>query len=290
MSILLDALKKSETQRQLGETPTIHTQVDGGGQAVRPDPNWIPPLMIAISALVIGWLGWQQYRVSDQDIAAAVVETEAVAEAATQGAAQDVTARNSADSPGAARTDSAPSRTPVERFANKSGAFVSDEPQRRRSEEDVAAKRSRLNRPLKDFKSDPAPETVESSSDEVLEEADQIPFDESGYDEAEVGEFIVRDDSAELRPQKSTASRSRMEPHEGEPINYWQVPQALRDGMPELKIMVLVYAEEAEDRFLLINGQRLVENEELEEGLLLEEIRREGAVFTYRNYRFMVKG
>jgi hypothetical protein len=55
--------------------------------------------------------------------------------------------------------------------------------------------------------------------------------------------------------------------------------------MPELKIMVLVYAEEAEDRFLLINGQRLVENEELEEGLLLEEIRREGAVFTYRNYR-----
>ena len=53
---------------------------------------------------------------------------------------------------------------------------------------------------------------------------------------------------------------------------------------------MLVYAEKPEDRFLLINGQRLVEKEELTAGVVLEEIRRDGAVFRYRNYRFLVKG
>ena len=57
-----------------------------------------------------------------------------------------------------------------------------------------------------------------------------------------------------------------------------------------MRINVLVYAENPEDRFLLINGQRLVEKEELADGVVLDEIRRDGAVFLFRNYRFLVKG
>ena len=81
-----------------------------------------------------------------------------------------------------------------------------------------------------------------------------------------------------------------MKPNQSEPISFWQVPQALRDGLPELRITVLVYAEAPEDRFVLINGQRMVEKEELISGVVLDEIRRDGAVFLYRNYRFLVKG
>lgn len=81
-----------------------------------------------------------------------------------------------------------------------------------------------------------------------------------------------------------------MEKEESEPISFWQVPQNLRDNMPEIRITVLVYAEQPEDRFLLVNGVRLVEKEELASGITLDEIRRDGAVFLYRNYRFLVKG
>jgi hypothetical protein len=81
-----------------------------------------------------------------------------------------------------------------------------------------------------------------------------------------------------------------VEPVASEPISFWQVPQALRDGLPEIRITVLVYAEAVEDRFVLINGQRLVEKEELAPGVVLDEIRRDGAVFSYRKYRFLVKG
>jgi general secretion pathway protein B len=68
------------------------------------------------------------------------------------------------------------------------------------------------------------------------------------------------------------------------------LPQNVRDDMPDLHISVLVYAERPEDRFVLINGQRVVEREVVDHGVVLEEIRRNGAVFQYRTYRFMVEG
>jgi hypothetical protein len=58
--------------------------------------------------------------------------------------------------------------------------------------------------------------------------------------------------------------------------------------MPDLRITVLVYADSPEDRFVLVSGRRLVEQDTLE-GVLLDEIRRDGAVFQYRNYRFLVR-
>jgi hypothetical protein len=67
------------------------------------------------------------------------------------------------------------------------------------------------------------------------------------------------------------------------------MPQSLREGLPELRIRVLVYADRSEDRFLLLNDTRLLEGEELEPGLRLEEIQRDRAIFSYRNYRFHLK-
>ena len=72
-------------------------------------------------------------------------------------------------------------------------------------------------------------------------------------------------------------------------ISYWQVPEKMREGLPDLRISVLVYAELPENRFVLMNGERLREGQELPNGLVLEEIRRDRAIFNYRNYRFYLK-
>ena len=61
MSILLDALKKSETQRQLGKTPTIHTAVEAPDAKRETEQQWIPLSMLALSAVAIAWFGWQQF-------------------------------------------------------------------------------------------------------------------------------------------------------------------------------------------------------------------------------------
>ena len=84
--------------------------------------------------------------------------------------------------------------------------------------------------------------------------------------------------------------QSSLEPHVAEPISYWELPQGVRDNLPEIKITVLVYADKPDDRFLLTNGQRMAEKDELQSGLVLDEIRRDGAIFLYRKYRFLVKG
>ena len=119
--------------------------------------------------------------------------------------------------------------------------------------------------------------------------------DTADPDPAEMAELLPPDEAPDdpvttLRARRAAESQAAMEPHIPEPISYWEVPQSVRETMPEFRISVLVFAEDPEDRFVLINGQRLGEKEPFMGGVTLDEIRRDGAVFTYRNYRFLVKG
>ncbi|NIP17056.1 MAG: GspB domain-containing protein, partial [Xanthomonadales bacterium] len=71
-------------------------------------------------------------------------------------------------------------------------------------------------------------------------------------------------------------------------ITYWQLPDSIRAELPEFRVRVMVYAERPEDRFILVNGQRLLEGDSLQPGLVVREIRRDGVVFSYRLYEFLV--
>ena len=53
MSILLDALKKSEEQRQLGKAPSIHSPVAEPGDGRPGSPQWIPLALMAVSAIAL---------------------------------------------------------------------------------------------------------------------------------------------------------------------------------------------------------------------------------------------
>ena len=72
------------------------------------------------------------------------------------------------------------------------------------------------------------------------------------------------------------------------PVSYWQLPESIRQEMPVPKISVLVFADRTEDRFILMNGKRLGQGDEVMTGMKLEEVRRDGAVFSYRHYHFLV--
>ena len=74
-------------------------------------------------------------------------------------------------------------------------------------------------------------------------------------------------------------------PGEPAPISYWELPDAVRAEVPEIKFSVLVYASDPAARFVLINGQRLMEGDSAQPGLVVEEIQRDGVLFSYRLYR-----
>ena len=61
-------------------------------------------------------------------------------------------------------------------------------------------------------------------------------------------------------------------------------PQAL----PEIHLDVHVYGTKPGDRFIFVNGRKYHEGATLEEGPVLERIRRDGAVLDYRGLRFLL--
>ena len=255
MSILLDALRKSEEQRQLGKPPSIHSPASGAGDARPGAQQWIPLTLIAVSAIAMAWIGWQQYR-----LPAAPATRDSVTEVAAASAQAGAQVEPESGSgrgedkpePPPARPPQAALRTPVEGFRPETKALrnVTVMPP------DVQAD----GQPAEPAASEAAPEVAAAA--------------QSGGSAA-----------AEAKPRES-----RVERHVTEPISFWELPQGIRDGLPELHVTVLVYAERPQDRFVLVSGQRLVEKDEYGDGVVLEEIRRDGAVFQYRTYRFLMKG
>jgi len=256
MSILLEALKKSEQQRQLGQTPTLQTSVEDQPQTQLMLNHWIPLSLMALSLAVMAWFGWQQFR-APQAGDAPVVPT------------------------AIAQTDAKPqARTPTETFdSNDPG------PQELAGRPTVPSKededdKARLNQSFNNF-------TAQSEETDTA----ALPSDiEAGTPPSPTPLVEPQPLQPSPGPSESEPKQSRLAPHVSEPISYWALPQGVRDNLPEIRITVLVFAEKPDDRFLLANGQRMVEKDELESGLVLDEIRRDGAVFLYRKYRFLVKG
>lgn len=258
MSILLDALKKSEKQRQLGQTPTLQTPFAEQPEATASSSHWIPLLMLVVSVSVMSWFGWKQLRAPD--IAASSSEPVA-----------SVQSERPEIQPG----EESGQRTPTEKYQPDviRPGEVRDLQQARVTVN--AEARARLSRSVSEFASEDAEPEPAGQADDLTADAEPVAMP-------------VPDIEPEAQRQQSRGAG--IEPHVSEPISFWELPQGVRDSLPEIRITVLVYADQPEDRFLLTNGQRMVEKDELQGGLVLDEIRRDGAVFLYRKYRFLVKG
>ncbi len=261
MSILLEALKKSEQERQLGQVPTLQNRPDDPAQRHQPLNPWIILLMILLSVSVMGWFGWQQFRQSPgEEVALVAVENADDGVPPVDEPPQNRTKTESYQPENAKQLP-----MPINPGANKAKA---------------SSDRDRVARSVTNFKAENEEPASEKPSELVVAIAEPVPDPVADSSTAET------DATAEVNEE---SLHSAVEPHVAEPISYWELPQGIRDDLPEIKITVLVYAEHPGDRFLLSNGQRLVEKDELDGGLVLDEIRKDGAIFLYRNYRFLVK-
>jgi general secretion pathway protein B len=256
MSILLEALKKSEQSRQLGDTPTLGTPVEGTSASDGPTGSMVPILLIVLSAIVMAWFGWQQFNRPEP------VDT--TAEPAVVSNRERPVPENSIAGESTPRTMTENYQAPAEAAADTPPAAESGD----------ADERQKLQQSVEQFVAgqESEPEPVAPATGIAVEP------------EAATAQLT------QARKSEERAVDPGLEPHIAEPISYWELPQGVRDTLPEIRITVLVYADEPADRFLLSNGQRLVEKDELDSGLVLDEIRRDGAVFKYRKYRFLVKG
>ena len=278
MSILLDALKRSEQQRRLGEVPDIHSPLGAESAAGENRNRRLRWILVGIIVVILAWVAWQRIGSDDPPATggavakqASVVDATAMAPGEAGSSAAAATTGNPAENP------SAVARTPVETLQRNPDPSRTAAPDPAAPAEQGVPRQSRVNESFTRFEAPAQADSGPGSTDQAPSSVHPAQEPADG-----VGAAVAEPTGA----PRATASQ----PEATEPISFWELPQSVRDSLPELRITVLVYADRSEDRFVLMAGQRLFEKDEFQPGVVLDEIRRDGAVFLYRNYRFLVKG
>lgn len=266
MSILLEALRKSEKQKHLGHAPSIHSTAD---LELRRPARWKPGIILLVLLpviLVLAWFGFQQNRnIDNPEPARGGAEAEPAATVAEREPPPLQKQRPAISSSPAVNEETGTDRTPVESFDPGDRVVSADS--------SPAAPEEGLQ--LTDQEA--AADTEEASTPPGAANLQRVQQSAPGT--------VPGQDGSDASQEPATDSYRSPE---FSVITYWRLPEAIREQISVPRISVLVFSERPEDRFILMNGTRLIEGDEPQPGLVLEEIRRDGAVFSYRLYRFLV--
>jgi general secretion pathway protein B len=270
MSILLEALRKSEKGQTPVEPPTIHTDqhIFVASEPIRKGP--VAGLLL-LALVSTAWIVWRQYEppvVNDQPAQTApAIQGGTIKTPVSSMQSKDV-APGSTDSSKAAPTTR---RTPVENYQPETPATSTP------ATSTPATSTPTTSTPATSTPATNLAGTVNPSTTGLSTTGSQPPV-------VAGAERLVGSG-----PAKEPSGTGGVRVKQPQPISYWELPDAIRAEVPEIKFSVLVYANEPADRFVLVNGQRLVEGDSYGQGLVVEEIRRDGVVFSYLLYRFLVE-
>jgi len=291
MSLLLDALKKSEAQRRRGKVPALDLSArPDSGDTRRQGSRWRRALFagLVLGLVLVAALPWLWPEIEG------LIDRPAAA-----GAEADGLSENAAAASSPARRGDAP--------AARSGSSATD-----RTEATPAQTRRATSAPSPGSRRvEPAPVAGAAVARRVAEagsrqpEAEAVDLQTQGpasQDRAE-SRPATRDQQSEAaaqRRQAQSASTSQQAEKGGAPeapepetrenfIRPWELPQAARAEFPDLDLSVHFYAETPANRFVLINGERYREGQQVETGIMLAEIRRRGAVVEFGDYRVLIE-
>ena len=275
MSILLEALRKSEKGQTPVEPPTIHTDqhISVASEPIRKGPM---AGLLLLALLLIAWIVWRQYEpsvVNDQPPQTAPARQDGAIKTPVSSMQSKDVAPGSTDSGKAASTTR---RTPVENYQPETQAISTP-----------ATSTPATSAPATSAPATSAPAT----STPATSQASTVNPGTTGLNTTGPQPPVAAgaDRQVGSGPAKKPSGTGGVGAKQPQPISYWELPDAIRADVPEIKFSVLVYAIEPADRFVLVNGQRLVEGDSYGQGLVVEEIRRDGVVFSYRLYRFLVE-
>lgn len=274
MSLIYDALRKSEQQRRAGEVPTLATD-PGWGVRRTPPPRrgrrWLPWLLVPALA-GLGFAGWYASR----HLHPAPTEVAGVT-----------------DAPAAAAAPGAPAPAPVTVPAELAARFAEGDT----FASDPRALLAGVPRPP------PVPEPAPAAPSSAAS-ADAGGFAAAAQAAAAAMTDPARDASAAVAaPADVAAARvdaasagsapaaraMRDVPAPAEPALplVYELPYALRKDLPKLTLSMHVYHADPARRFAIINDERRGEGEAVG-GVRIVTIRRDGLELEYAGQRFLL--
>ena len=285
MSLILEALKKSEQQRRLGEAPTLGSPV----VSTRRRRSLLPVLAVLI---VIGvGAGWWLSRQPAQPPATP---------------APPITAEKTVPGkPGDAQT-SKPGQPAATAAANqerlKAEATKRKAEQAKRIEALGNAKQTPpLGLPNANPSTaamtprkpgDPIPHAMPSKAPPGEAATNPAKTDATAVapkPDAKAPPQIAApapDSAAATSPAPAKAPAAAAPPDASALPTIWELPFATRKDIPALDLSMHVYSSDPKQRFVVIKGDRHVEGDEVASDLVLREIRQDGLVLEYKGQKF----
>jgi general secretion pathway protein B len=284
MSLILEALKKSESQRRLGEAPTLGTPFSARRRRRSP----LPWLLLAI--VIVGVGGWWWLRPGSAPTDAAVATNSAVKPGGAfsnvaAGAAQDgANSRRSGPvspsrpgtrtvpaAPGTLSTVTAIAAAPAVSPASppKAPPFVSPSAPPAQTAP-VAAARTPV----------PVPVGTPAASSPTM----TPPPPTAGMPTSTPATAAATNPApAAISPPAATPAT------EGPAVqSISDLPYSMRRDLPDIPISMQVYSADATRRFVVVDGTRKIEGDVIKDTVALREIRPNGVVLEFHGQRFFV--
>jgi len=324
MSLILEALKKSEARRQLGEAPGLGTPFAVTRRRRSPLP------VIVVLVLIAAAFGWYYLRTMPAHPAAGA------ATAAKSPGADTVTGKPSAQAaappafPATANRFTAPATTPRapmpgEASRQGSSAFAAPGQIVRGGDprvhdprvnppatagnfaavDGVARRAERQNRgATNNATATPAGVGADAglaqprnpASTAAAQPAGQAPMSAApaATTPAARTDVAALAQKPALAPPLPPAPAAPPQPVAASPTTatpsdvplYYELPFNVRKDLPTLTVSMHVYAAVPAQRFVVVDGERKAEGESIKEGLTLREIRSDGIVLEFRGQKF----
>lgn len=263
MSLILEALRKSEAQRRLGQAPDLHAPVATTAPRGRL-PRWLVP---ALALMLVGAVAWWLGRMAVPDPSNGTA-TEAVVEPTPLPLP-------------AATTDPGPPATraelPAERPPPAPGAEPATEPARPAAPAPPASRPEVATRPAPDPRPAPTPQAAPPAAPAAPAQRTDVVATEA------VAPAAPATPSGTVEP-----SPPPVEETDAGLMRLADLPAATRASLPPLRISMHVYSEEPARRFAIIDGRRVGEGGLLEGQGVVESVRRDGIVVDFDGRRVLL--
>jgi general secretion pathway protein B len=267
MSYILEALKKSQQQRELGQVPRLEESwLEQLPQAAQPHPWMIGSLVLAILALAVALYGVLR---EDEE----VIDSTPAAVGIEQAGTPSFTTADTEDTqpePDILLVPAPdPHGQPLPRGAEEIRKAVLGDTSPLPSEPTTASQ------PV------PPPAPQDSVAPETL------IADIEAFKREVKGHGGAAAEARQPKPPRTPESRSVAvtEPPPPAPVEVSDPPADL----PAYQISVHVYNAEQSDRFVYINGEKMQEQETTSQGLKIEEITQAGVILSFEGISFFAR-
>lgn len=302
MSYILEALKRAEQERQIGQIPNAAAPAPEAYDSERRYWPWVllAVLLLAVAVLVLTFrLSADRSVIPEQAVTQPQSQTQPVTEVTPNRVQADKQASDLPTRVTAVRPEptvviqAAPIElTPIAevRLPAEPDAVEPAQAEPQKLESQASATTSAADTPPVSAERQPAPAPkAEPEASETASAVAQSPFEEAAESQAEAPAVAP---VASLSTVESGADEPASAGADSEPADYelpWlnEMPLAFRRGMPSLEIQFHRYTDDRSRSFVMIGGQRYREGQILKSGPTLERIVEEGLILRWRGERFI---